>query len=125
KNVTGYDLCKLLAGCWGTLAAMTDVTLKTLPRAEAETTVLVFGLDDATACQAMSIVLGSDCDVSAAAHLPAQAGARIAMAAAGGRPITALRLEGVEPSVRHRRRLVNTIFAARSLAALEGPASRA
>ena len=34
KNVTGYDLCKLLAGSWGTLAAMTDVTIKTLPRAE-------------------------------------------------------------------------------------------
>ena len=46
KNVTGYDLCKLLAGSWGTLAAMTDVTLKTLPAAETEATLLVAGLDD-------------------------------------------------------------------------------
>ena len=36
KNVTGYDLCKLLAGSFGTLAAMTDVTIKTLPRSETE-----------------------------------------------------------------------------------------
>ena len=41
KNVTGYDLCKLMAGSWGTLAAMTDVTVKTLPRPETEATVLV------------------------------------------------------------------------------------
>ena len=52
KNVTGYDLCKLLAGSWGTLAAMTDVTIKMLPRAETEETVLVLGLDDARPPQA-------------------------------------------------------------------------
>ena len=49
KNVTGYDLCKLLAGSCGTLAAMTDVTIKTLPRAETEATLLIAGLDDAQA----------------------------------------------------------------------------
>src|SRR5262249_48390305 len=49
KNVTGYDLCKLLAGSWGTLAAMTDITIKVLPRAETEATVLVEGLDDTQA----------------------------------------------------------------------------
>ena len=47
KNVTGYDMCKLLAGSWGTLAAMTDITVKVLPKAESEATVLVEGLDDA------------------------------------------------------------------------------
>ena len=49
KNVTGYDLCKVLAGSCGTLAAMTDVTVKVLPRAETEETLLLLGLDDAAA----------------------------------------------------------------------------
>src|SRR6201996_1625467 len=71
KNVTGYDLCKLLAGSWGTLAAMTDVTVKTLPRAETERTVLIQGLGDAAAIGAMAAATGSYADVSAAAHLPA------------------------------------------------------
>ena len=43
----------VLAGSWGTLAAMTEVTIKVLPRAETEATVVVGGLDDARAAQAM------------------------------------------------------------------------
>ena len=70
KNVTGYDLCKLLAGSFGTLAAMTEVTIKMLPAPETEATVLVLGLDDARANAAMSAAMASSCDVSAAAHLP-------------------------------------------------------
>src|SRR6202049_1731459 len=49
KNVTGYDLCKLIAGSWGTLAAMTDVTIKTLPRAETEATAPVVHHDEIAA----------------------------------------------------------------------------
>ena len=46
KNVTGYDLCKLLAGSHGTLAVLTEVTVKVLPAPEKSRTVLIYGLDD-------------------------------------------------------------------------------
>ena len=72
KNVTGYDLCKLIAGSWGTLAAMTEVTIKVLPAAETEETLLIRGLEPAQAIAAMTIAMGSACDVSGAAHLPAR-----------------------------------------------------
>jgi glycolate oxidase FAD binding subunit len=102
KNVTGYDMCKLLAGSWGTLAAMTDVSLKVLPKAETEATVLVEGLDDARACAAMTAAMGSSCDVSGAAHLPDHVASYF-----DGLPkpeaATALRLEGFAPSVKHRK----------------------
>ena len=103
KNVTGYDLCKVLAGSWGTLAAMTDVTVKVLPRAETEQTLIAFGLDDRTAVKAMAAALGSPADVSGAAHIPPGVAPQVAGAAAAGRAVTALRLEGVGPSIAARR----------------------
>ncbi len=97
KNVTGYDLCKLIAGSWGTLAAMVDVTIKTLPKPETEETVVVAGLDDARAAQAMAAAMGSSCDVSAAAHLPKNVVMRFdGIHAVEG--ATVFRLEGVAPS---------------------------
>jgi glycolate oxidase FAD binding subunit len=109
KNVTGYDLCKLLAGSWGTLAAMTDVTIKTLPRAETERTVLVLGLDEATAGKLMTVVMGSFADASAAAHVPPALAKRIAETATAGAAVTAFRIEGVAPSVAHRQALVQAV----------------
>src|ERR1700728_1171537 len=88
KNVTGYDLCKLLAGSWGTLAVMTDVTIKTLPKAETEATVLVLNLDASAARKAMSAATGSFADASAAAHVSASLAERLAETAAVGKAVT-------------------------------------
>jgi glycolate oxidase FAD binding subunit len=95
-----------LVGSWGTLAVMTEVTLKVMPRPEAENTLLLRGLDDIAANQAMIKALGSPFDVSAAAHVP---GSALRGAVAGldevGSPmhaVTLLRLEGIPASVLHR-----------------------
>jgi glycolate oxidase FAD binding subunit len=106
KNVTGYDLCKLLAGSWGTLAVMTEVTLKVMPRPESERTLMLRGLDDVAANKAMTAALGSPFDVSGAAHVPNS----VFRAAAGGlgdlgsqrEAVTLLRLEGIIASAAHR-----------------------
>ena len=104
KNVTGYDLCKLLAGSYGTLAAMSEVTFKVLPAPEKTRTVLIHGLDDARAITAMGDALNSANEVSGAAHLPeVLAGrSRVGRVALPYTAITALRIEGPEPSVLHR-----------------------
>jgi glycolate oxidase FAD binding subunit len=84
---------------------MTEVTLKTLPRPETEETVLVRGLDPAQAIEAMARAMASSCDVSGAAHLPVDVAARVPAGEIAGMSaaVTALRLEGVAPSVAHRR----------------------
>ncbi|MCK9544147.1 MAG: FAD-binding protein [Novosphingobium sp.] len=97
KNVTGYDLPKLLAGSWGRLAAMTEVTIKVLPRPRVSVTLAAEGLDCAGARAMMACALGSRADVSAAAHIPARA----------GRPaLTVLRVAGFAPSVEARYALL-------------------
>jgi len=87
KNVTGYDLSKLLAGSWGTLAVLDEVSVKVLPAPDQTSTLLLRGLADDAAIKAMCAAMGSPHDVSGAAHL-------------GDR--TALRIEGVAPSVEAR-----------------------
>ncbi|MBN9584534.1 MAG: 2-hydroxy-acid oxidase [Afipia sp. 62-7] len=113
KNVTGYDLCKLLAGSWGTLSVMTEVTLKVLPKAESERTLVLHGLDDVTANRAMTTALGSSFDVSGVAHLPASS-LRDGAAVNGfdaSRAATLVRLEGIGASVVDRARSVSTLLA--------------
>jgi glycolate oxidase FAD binding subunit len=101
KNVTGYDLCKVLSGSWGTLAVMTDITIKVLPKPETEATLVVEGLSDAQACTAMTAATGSVADVSGAAHLPDHVASWFA--GLKTEAATVFRLEGVVPSVAHRR----------------------
>jgi len=109
KNVTGYDLCKVLAGSWGTLAAMTEMTIKVLPKAEAEATVVIGGLSDADAAKAMAAAMGSPFDVSGAAHLPDHVASHFA-GLPGVDAATALRIEGFAPSVKHRVDALATIM---------------
>src|SRR5450631_1752545 len=101
KNVTGYDLCKLLAGSWGTLGIMTDVTLKVLPQPETEATLVLYGLNERETVEAMTKAMGSSFDVSGAAHLPDYLAARLD-GLGRSEAATLLRIEGVEPSVVHR-----------------------
>jgi glycolate oxidase FAD binding subunit len=100
KNVTGYDLAKLMAGSWGTLAVMTEVTIKVLPRPKTETTLLVFGLDERRAVQAMGRAMSAPVEVSGAAHVPTAVAAQAPLKAEMS--VTALRLEGFDASIAAR-----------------------
>jgi glycolate oxidase FAD binding subunit len=93
KNVTGYDIPKLMTGSFGVLAALTSVTLKVLPASAYEVTLLLSGLDDVKATELLTDILGTPADLSGAAHL---GGTR------EDSPLTALRLEGVRDSVAAR-----------------------
>ncbi len=101
KNVTGYDLVKLMSGSWGTLGVLSEVSLKVLPAPEKSGMVVIHGLTDAGAVQAMSRALGTPYEVTGAAHAPQ---------GSDGQPITMLRIEGFEESVTYRAKALQKVL---------------
>ena len=89
KNVTGYDVSKLMAGSFGTLAALTSVTFKVLPKSETEITLLYRPRDVHHAGEIMRLAMQSPYDVSSAAYDPKRG--------------AGLRLEGIAASVEDRK----------------------
>ncbi|MEM1272808.1 MAG: FAD-binding protein [Pseudomonadota bacterium] len=93
KNVTGYDLVKLMAGSYGTLGVLTEVAIKVLPATASRASIEIAGLSDHDAVRAMAKAVGSPFDLTGAAHLPH---------GANGVPTTVLRIEGLDASVSYR-----------------------
>jgi glycolate oxidase FAD binding subunit len=109
KNVTGFDLPKVLAGSWGTLAALTEITVRLVPAAESESTLLFAAASVDAAVNLCSQALGSMFEVSSAAYVPGHG--------------VALRLEGLVSSVQSRITGLLTVLDKTAQALLEGDAS--
>ncbi len=126
KNVTGYDLCKLFAGSFGTLAVMSHLTFKVLPALEFEVTLALLGDDVPTLLGQLRKAMGSGWEVSSAAVIPPAASVRssIASVAAAGEALALLRLEGTEPSVRYRQERLQTELVPKESAVIEAKNSR-
>jgi glycolate oxidase FAD binding subunit len=105
KNVTGYDLCKGLAGSWGTLSVFSEVTFKVMPKPPASATFALFGLDDAIAVEVLCAVMGSPYEITGAVHIQQSLAVTLDhMALRGrGKAVTAFRLETSPKSIAYRR----------------------
>jgi glycolate oxidase FAD binding subunit len=102
KNVTGLDLCKLLTGSHGTLAVMSEITIKVLPTPERRGTLVFAGLDPVRGVAALAAALGSPYAVSGAAYLPAEAAAKVPALAGFGAAVALARIEDFAQSVDYR-----------------------
>lgn len=99
KNVTGYDLSKLMAGSHGTLAVLTEISIKVLPKAETERTLILYGLDEAEACAVLREATGLVYETSCFACVPNGGWLDAAGLTLPDSCCVALRLEGPGPSV--------------------------
>ena len=99
KNVTGLDLVKLLAGSYGTMGFLTEVTFKVLPVPKTAATIVISGLEDEVAMKALAAALLLSVEVSGAAHLPESVRGRFVGGKLSEGAATVMRLEGLEASV--------------------------
>ena len=99
KNVTGLDLVKLLAGSYGTMGFLTQVTFKVLPVPKTAATIVISGLEDENAMKALAAALSLSVEVSGAAHLPESVRGRFIGGKLPEGAATVMRLEGLEASV--------------------------
>nr|WP_256478383.1 glycolate oxidase subunit GlcE [Notoacmeibacter sp. MSK16QG-6] len=110
KNVTGLDLVKPMAGSFGTLGVLTEVTLKVQPKPETEATLIVRGLLDADAVAVLAHAMATPNDVTGAAHLPELVAGKVLDGALGSEQATLMRLEGFESSVNERAEKLKALF---------------
>lgn len=110
KNVTGYDLVKLMAGSWGTLGVLSEVSFKVLPTPETETTLRIAVADAAAAVRLLSAALGSPYEVSGAAYDPAQG-------------VALVRIEGFGASVAYRAGKLTALLGEAELVEAEASAA--
>lgn len=127
KNVTGVDLCRGLSGSWGTLAVLSEVTMKVLPGAETTRTLVMRGLTDEVAVDAMCGAMGSPFEISGAVHFQAPCASAMGMKdlARKGESVTALRLENFAKFVDYRAgRIADQLSAFGKIAVLDDKESQ-
>jgi len=72
KNVTGYDLSKLICGSYGTLVALTEITFKVLPAPQESKTLVIHNKKIETALDLLNSAISSPNDISGAVFLPTE-----------------------------------------------------
>ncbi len=111
KNVTGYDLSKIVTGSYGTLAIISELSLKVLPKPPSTKTLIIHSAQLKKAIEYMSTGLSSSVDVSGAVFYPEYFKDKFSLNDLTNKgPITALRIEGVNSSIEDRiNRLVKEL----------------
>jgi glycolate oxidase FAD binding subunit len=113
KNVTGYDLSKVITGSFGTLTVFTEVSIKVLPKPDLTKTLVINNPHLKKGLRYLSVALSSSCDPSGAVFYPEFFQDQFTfndLTTKG--PITAIRIEGSKLSIDERiKQLINELTA--------------
>ena len=103
KNVTGYDLCKLISGSFGTLSVLTELSVKVLPKPQNSKTLIINNPHIKKAIEYLGTALSSSSDPSGGVFYPEQFDQSFTFNDLTHKgALTAIRIEGPSNSVDHR-----------------------
>ena len=103
KNVTGYDLCKLISGSFGTLSVLTELSVKVLPKPQSSKTLIINNPHIKKAIEYLGTALSSPSDPSGGVFYPEQFDQSFTFNDLTHKgALTAIRIEGPSNSVDHR-----------------------
>ena len=111
KNVTGYDLSKLLAGSYGTLSVLTELVFKVVPEPEYAETFILYDLNPKKAMEAFSVAMKTSLEVSGACFYSKKNTEFLRLNDIdSSKSVTAFRVEGPKKSVQERIVSLTKIF---------------
>ena len=119
KNVTGFDLPKLMCGAFGTLGVLTELTVRVSPAADRVAGLALLNCAAGTGLRVLRQAARLPVDATGLAYLPAEALARCGMSFAGVSGAAFIRVEGTSPAVSEKIALLRAEFADHDLALLE------
>ena len=120
KNVTGYDLSKLVSGSYGTLCALTEVTLKVLPNYEYQETFCIYGSNYNEAINFFLKAMDTSLEISGACYYPDNNTSFFMLNdIKQNSSILSLRVEGPKNSVQERIQQLKKIFAEKDFSVLD------
>ena len=103
KNVTGYDLSKIITGSYGTLAIISEISIKVLPKPTSTKTLIIHNAQLKKSLDYLNISLSSTADVSGGVFYPENFKDQFMLNDLTNKgPITAIRVEGVSSSIDKR-----------------------
>lgn len=102
KNVTGYDLPKLMCGSFGTLGPLIDLTMKVVPAPEREDTIVLRGLAAPEGLRLLRGIAGEPLDATGLAHLTGELARHLEGTLGVAEGLTAIRFEGTREAVEER-----------------------
>ena len=109
KNVTGYDLCKLISGSFGTLSVLTELSVKVLPKPQTSKTLIINNPHIKKAIEYLGTALSSSSDPSGGVFYPEQFDQSFTFNDLTHKgALTAIRIEGPSNSVDHRIKNLST-----------------